>query len=232
VTSIEKRHVFVTGGTGYIGSRLCAALVARGHTVTAVVREGSQSKLPPGCRAVIGNVLDGASYANAIAPADTFVQLVGVPHPNPSKAQQFRDIDLKSAKEAVATASASLSIKHFVYLSVAHPAPMMHAYIAARQEGEACLLAAVGESRFSATVLRPWYVLGPGHRWPYVLKPLYWLAELFPSSREQALRLGLVTLEQMVRALVHSVENPPAASPATTSAAKVTVLNVPEIRAA
>jgi uncharacterized protein YbjT (DUF2867 family) len=232
MTSIEKRHVFVTGGTGYIGSRLCAALLARGHRVTAVVREGSQSKLPQGCEVVIGNVLDGASYANAIAPADAFVQLVGVPHPNPSKAQQFRDIDLKSAKEAVAAAAASRSIKHFVYLSVAHPAPMMHAYIAARQEGEACLLSAVGENHFGATLLRPWYVLGPGHRWPYLLKPLYWLAECFPSSREQARRLGLVTLEQMVQALVQSVERPPATSPATTSAAKVTVLNVPEIRAA
>ena len=23
------------------------------------------------------------------------------------------------------------------------------------------------------TILRPWYVLGPGHRWPYALKPMY-----------------------------------------------------------
>jgi len=27
--------------------------------------------------------------------------------------------------------------------------------------------------RSPATVVRPWYVLGPGHRWPLVLVPFY-----------------------------------------------------------
>ena len=60
----------------------------------------------------------------------------------------------------------------------------------------------------NATILRPWYVLGPGHRWPYFLIPIYKLMELLPSTREGATRLGLVTLEQMVRALVRCGRNP------------------------
>jgi nucleoside-diphosphate-sugar epimerase len=232
MTQPERRHVFVAGGTGYIGSRLCAALLARGHRVTAVAREGSEHKLPAGCEVVAGNVLDRSTYENAIAPAQVFVQLVGVPHPNPSKAKQFREIDLASAKEAIAAASNCGSIGHFVYLSVAHPAPMMHAYIAARTEGEECLSAAVGKGAFRATVLRPWYVLGPGHRWPYALVPLYWIAERIPATRAQAMRLGLVTLAQMVQALVHCVEGPDSRPPAPDSTPSVTILNVPEIRAA
>jgi hypothetical protein len=51
-------------------------------------------------------------------------------------------------------------------------------------------------------------VLGPGHRWPYILLPMYWLMEFIPSTRETALRLGLVTLQQMLNALVAAVENP------------------------
>jgi len=221
--AIEPRHVFVTGGTGYIGSRLVAALLARGHRVTALVRDGSQSKVPPGCGIAIGNVLDGNTYSAAIDPADTVVHLVGVPHPNPSKAQQFRDVDLASARQAIGAASECRSVRHFVYLSVAHPAPMMHAYIAARMEGEACLHDAVAAGRFGATVLRPWYVLGPGHRWPYMLVPLYWLAERLPGTRDQARRLGLVTLEQMVNALVCAVETP---------AAGTAIMSVADIREA
>ena len=53
-----------------------------------------------------------------------------------------------------------------------------------------------------ATVLRPWYVLGPGHRWPYMLVPFYWLMERVPSKRETAQRLGLVTHAQMIAALL------------------------------
>jgi hypothetical protein len=72
-----------------------------------------------------------------------------------------------------------------------------------------------------ATVLRPWYVLGPGHRWPYLLIPFYRVCEWIPSTREGAQRLGLVTLPQMVAALVRAVENP---------ARGVCVVEVPAIR--
>ena len=60
------------------------------------------------------------------------------------------------------------------------------------------------------TFVRPWYVLGPGHYWPYVLVPFYALARVFPPTRKQAVRLGLVTLKQMVTALVAAVETLPA----------------------
>jgi uncharacterized protein YbjT (DUF2867 family) len=72
------RLVFVTGGTGYMGRRVIPALLARGHRVRALVREGSESKLPSGCEAVVGNALDEKTFAFRVAPADTFLQLIGV----------------------------------------------------------------------------------------------------------------------------------------------------------
>jgi len=201
--STESRRVFVTGGTGYMGTRLIERLLGHGHEVRALARPGSERRLPSGCVAVQGNALDRTSYAGKIAPADTFVQLVGVAHPSPAKAEEFRRIDLPSGLGAI-RAAADSGIRHFVYVSVAHPAPMMHAYIAVRTECEAAIAAA----GLNATILRPWYVLGPGHRWPYLLLPFYRLAEFFPKTREGAQRLGLVTLEQMLSALTFAVENP------------------------
>jgi uncharacterized protein YbjT (DUF2867 family) len=198
-----SHSVFITGGTGYLGRPLITRLLERGHQVRALVRPGSQDKLPAGCEAVVGNALDPASYTDHIHPADTFVQLVGVSHPSPSKAAQFRSVDLVSASGAVKAATGA-RIQHFVYLSVAHPAPVMKAYVHTRVECEAL----IRDSGLNATVLRPWYVLGPGHRWPYALLPLYRLMELFPRTRPGALRLGLVTRPQMTRALVQAVENP------------------------
>ncbi len=196
-------HVFVTGGTGYLGSRLILQLLSRGHQVRAVARSGSEQKLPPGCDIVIGDVLRPGSFDERVAPADTFVHLVGVSHPNPSKADQFRAVDLASVSASVPAAGAA-GVKHFVYVSVARPAPVMKAYLAVRAECEALIC----ESRMNATLLRPWYVLGPGHRWPYALIPMYRLFEILPATREAALRLGLVTLHQMVAALVWAVEHP------------------------
>jgi len=198
----ERRSVFVAGGTGYIGQRLIPRLLDRGHEVRALVRSGSERKLPQGCTAVMGNALDGESYAGNVSPADTFVQLVGVAHPSPARAAEFRNIDLPAGLGAIAAAK-SAGIGHFVYVSVAHPAPMMQAYIAVRTECEK----AIESAGLHATILGPWYVLGPGHRWPYLLLPIYKIAELIPKTRDGAQRLGLVTLQQMLSALTFAAEN-------------------------
>lgn len=212
-----KRTVFVTGATGLIGRSLIGALLERGHSVKGLVRVGSEKKVPPGCAPVIGDALKRDTYASQIAPADTFVQLVGVAHPNPSKVKEFREIDLQSARDAI-SAARTAGVKHFVYVSVARPAPIMKEYIAVRAECEAVLRA----SGIPSTILRPWYVLGPGRRWPLVLVPMYWIAERIPSLRDGARRLGLVTLAQMTAALMTAVENPPQ---------NVRIVQAPEIRA-
>jgi len=196
--------VFLAGATGYIGRHLIPELLARGHTVRALVRAGSEGRLAAGAVAVRGNALDRSTFASQVAPSDTFIQLVGVAHPSPAKAQQFRDVDLVSVRQSVAAAR-DAGVAHFIYLSVAQPAPVMQAYVAVRAEGERLLR----ESGMPATFVRPWYVLGPGHRWPYLILPLYWLAMLVPGSRETARRLYPVTLKSVVRAIVDAVDNPP-----------------------
>ena len=165
---------------------------------------------------MVGDPLDGATYRDSVAGCDTMVHLVGVSHPSPAKAAQFRAIDLVSARQAIAVAVAA-GVGHLVYVSVAQPAPVMREYIAVRVEAER----AIGEAGLRATILRPWYVLGPGRRWPLVLAPVYRLMEAIPATREGAQRLGLVTAEQMIAALVGAIERPPAG---------VRVMEVPEIR--
>lgn len=210
------RNIFITGATGYMGQRLVPLLIERGHTVIAVVRRGSETKAPADAKIVVADPLQADSYTKKISPCDTFVHLIGVPHPSPAKAKQFREIDFVSAQVAIDSAKES-DIKHFIYLSVAHPAPMMRAYIAVRSECEE----SIRKRGLTATILRPWYVLGPGHQWPKALLPFYWICERLPMTREGATRLGLVTLEQMISALLWSVENPPSG---------VRVLAVPEIK--
>jgi divinyl chlorophyllide a 8-vinyl-reductase len=124
--------------TGYIGRQLISQLLARGHRILALAHHGSQAKLPEPCEIVIGNLLDRLTFIDAISPCDTFVRLVGVPHPSPHKAQQFPDIALRSAAESI-EAARGVGIAHFVYVSVAQLAPVMRAYQAARRQAEELL---------------------------------------------------------------------------------------------
>lgn len=199
------QRVFLSGGTGYLGTALLLRLIAAGHPVTALTRAESAGKLPAGAGRVIGNALDPRTFS--AAGHDTYLHLVGVPKPAPWKQKQFRLVDLASLKASVDAAVAA-NVSHFVYVSVAHPAPVMRSYVAVRRECERI----IKNSGLRYTILRPWYVIGPGHRWPLALLPLYWVAERIPAWRGEARRLAFVRLEEMSRALEWAVANPPATS--------------------
>jgi uncharacterized protein YbjT (DUF2867 family) len=197
-------NVFLTGGTGYIGSHLIPELLRRGHNVRALVRASSASKLAAGAQPILGDALNASTYKHQVRPSDTFIHLVGVAHPSPAKKAEFQSIDLVSIREAVRAVEGS-SIRHFIYLSVAQPAPAMREYVAVRAEGERLLR----ESGIPATFVRPWYVLGPGHWWPYLILPMYWIWGAFPSQRDTARRLYPVKLADVVRAIAGAVGAPP-----------------------
>ncbi|MEQ1656596.1 MAG: NAD(P)H-binding protein [Nitrospira sp.] len=213
---MSSRHIVVIGSTGYLGSRLIPRLIERGHVVTAVVRPGSRVNAAKGYRVVQANPLDAASLTPHLHAGDTVVQLVGVPKPAPWKGPQFRAVDLVAGRASIDAAKAA-RVDHFVYVSVAHPAPIMKDYIAVRRECEARL----NTAGLRATILRPWYILGPGHWWPLALQPVYRLMERFPATHDAAVRLGLVTLYEMLTALLWAIEHPPIAH---------RVIEVPEIR--
>jgi uncharacterized protein YbjT (DUF2867 family) len=212
--------VLITGGTGYMGTNLIPLLLKRGHSVRVLARAASAARVPAGAAALIGDALEPDVISGVLRSNDTLVHLVGTPHPNPSKAREFQRVDLPSIRASV-TAARRVGITHFIYVSVAQPAPFMRAFIAVRTQGEAM----IRDAGLTATVLRPWYVLGPGHRWAMVLIPLYKLAELWPATREGAQRLGLVTIGQMVHALVTAIENP-------APAGQIHIVDVPAIKRA
>ena len=152
---IKERHcVFIAGGTGYMGQSLIRTLAGTrprgaGSGASRVGEEASRGLHSGSWQCARWQ----RAMPNQIAPADTFVQLVGVAHPSPAKAAEFRQVDLPSGLGAIAAAK-SAGIRHFVYLSVAHPAPMMHAYIAVRSECEAAIESAGLECDDPAAVVR------------------------------------------------------------------------------
>lgn len=198
------QDIFITGGTGYIGTRLIKALQNGQYNIRALVRKGSENKLPQGCVLIAGNALNATSYQNAIEPASTFVHLVGVAHPSPAKTEQFKKIDLVSIQEAV-KAAVHANVAHFIYLSVSlYPTKIMKDFQQVRAEGEELLL----QTNLKTSFIRPWYVLGPGHWWPILLKPFLFIAK-YAGKREAAINLDTVTLKQMIDTLLYAIKNPP-----------------------
>lgn len=197
--------VFISGATGYIGRRLTRQLLLRGHKVIALVRKGSEDKVVTGAAVVVADPFDASTFSSLLPKGAVFVQLLGVSHPSPKKAQQFKEIDWRSVKTS-ADAATLAGVSKFIYVSVAMaPTKLMAAYQAIRKEGEEYCK----NKGLNCTFIRPWYVVGPGHYWPVFLLPFYGMAEIIPSWRRKARSMGLVTIRQMLHTLVHAIEAEP-----------------------
>ncbi len=68
-------RIFLTGGTGYIGSAVLDGFVKAGHHVDALVRNSEKSAQVQsrGGNPVLGDLSDPSSYADAVAAADGVV---------------------------------------------------------------------------------------------------------------------------------------------------------------
>src|SRR5438309_12124832 len=57
------QRFLVTGGAGYVGSHLVAALLDRGDDVTVLdnLRTGHRAAVPPGVRLVVADLADGGT---------------------------------------------------------------------------------------------------------------------------------------------------------------------------
>jgi UDP-glucose 4-epimerase len=72
--------ILVTGGCGFIGSHLSAALLARGDSVHILddLSTGSRANLAPGATLQIGDIADPAAMREAMAGADGCVHLAAI----------------------------------------------------------------------------------------------------------------------------------------------------------
>ena len=197
--------IFITGGTGYIGKRLIKKLVVLGYDVTALVRKGSEAKLPKGVRAIIADPFDAVTFQQWIPRGATYIQLLGAAHPSPRKKEEFQQVDLRSVKES-ANAAAAAGVQHFIYLSVAMTdSSMMQEYTNVRKQGEAY----IQSKHLVCTFIRPWYVIGPGHYWPLLLMPAYGIAQLRPQWKQKTKGMELLNINLLLRTLVKAIEAPP-----------------------
>jgi nucleoside-diphosphate-sugar epimerase len=76
-------RIFLTGGSGYIGSAVLDAFVRAGHAVDALVRNSEKAAMVQarGGHPVLGDLNEPASYADAAAAADGVVHTAAEPSP-------------------------------------------------------------------------------------------------------------------------------------------------------
>ncbi|HML22750.1 MAG TPA: NAD(P)H-binding protein [Aggregatilinea sp.] len=148
--------VFVTGSTSFVGRQVVASLVEAGADVTVLVRPDHEDRLGVLRRHVrleSGDVWNPASLKGRSRGHGVVVNLVGSIRAQPERGLTFQQLNLASARNAIAMA-VSDGVPYFVLLSaVSSPTGVPSEYLRTKREAEE-------------------YLRNSGLRWSIVRAPL------------------------------------------------------------
>ena len=151
-------RVFLTGGTGFVGSNLRAALADR--PVRLLVRDAARAERlrGPNVEFVKGDVTRPESLRGAIDGCDAVIHLVGIIEESGPGAGSF-DTVIRQGTENVLAEAQRAGVGHFVHMSAlgATDDPDLP-YMQAKWRAEG----AVRASALPWTIVRPSVVFGPG----------------------------------------------------------------------
>lgn len=222
--------MLVTGGTGFIGRRLVAALRERGACVRVLVR----SQGTGGCQdwneveKAIGDLSDAASLARACVGIDTVLHVAGFAHADAADTPDFAARHWAVNAEGtfrLLDAAAAAGVGRFVFLSsckaVGDPGPRCvdeswdaaadTPYGRAKRAAEERVLAMGREHGFHAVNVRPVLVYGPGMKGNLTRLIAVARRGWLPPLPETGNRRSLVHVDDVAQALLLAATRPAAA---------------------
>ena len=108
-------QVLVTGGGGFVGTHLVAALSARGHRVRILdVRPAKAA--PPGTAHIKGSVLDAEAVREALRGADEVYHLAALPGMWLPHRSDFYEVNCRGTETVIGAARAA-GVKRFLHCS-------------------------------------------------------------------------------------------------------------------
>jgi nucleoside-diphosphate-sugar epimerase len=167
-------NVFLTGSTGFVGSAILKKCIAEGHTVYALIRHGSEKKLPADILAkedihiVKGHLHDPGSYQDALKQCDAVIHLIGIIRENPGKNMTFQHVHVDGTKNLV-EAAVNAGIQRFVHMSALGARPnATTGYHATKWTAEEL----VRGSGMNYVIFRPSVIFGPNDEFVNMLSGL------------------------------------------------------------
>ena len=199
------------GGTGFVGTSVCAQLLGRGWQVTVPSRSpGKPGTLAPpaGLTLLELDVHDESALTRALAGHDAVVNLVAILHGTQARFEQVHvRLVEKLARACIAAGVGQVVHVSAIGANAQQPQSAPSMYLRSKGQGEAVLLRAAGRSEspvFALTILRPSVIFGAGDKFLNVFASLQKTLPLLPLAGAGA-RFQPVWVEDVASAVLRSL---------------------------
>ncbi len=207
------QKIVITGGTGFVGSSLCAHLAAHSAGCRLVVptrrmATGRNLQILPTVDLVQADVHDPRAMTAVLQGADALVHLVAILHGDDAAFDRVH-VQLPRSLAAACAQAGVRRVVHVSALGVGLRAPS--AYLRSKAAGEAVwqqALAAGGD----LTILRPSVIFGADDRFTNLFARLSRLFPVLPLAGADA-RFQPVWVGDVAQAIVHSLVQRPGPGP-------------------
>ncbi|MHA7835328.1 MAG: complex I NDUFA9 subunit family protein [Algiphilus sp.] len=196
--------VTVFGGTGFLGRRVVATLLAAGREVRVATRhpEAGDAAWASRVESIAADVRDPEAVARAVRGADAIVNAVSLYVEG--QGLDFESVHVDGARN-IAQAAEGRPLVHVSGIGAHESSPS--AYVQARARGER----AVREACRNAVILRPSVLFGPNDSFLSTLDAVTRLP-LVPLFGRGDTRLQPVHVDDLAEAVVHAMDDPAATS--------------------
>lgn len=221
-------EIAVTGSTGFVGTALLPALSAAGARARLLTRVSHPTQFPPQLTVQPGDLADTAALAALVAGADSVLHLAGYAHalskPDPVELERHRRINLEGTQNLFMAAAAA-GVRRFVFVSsvkaggedaqeclnernARRPADP---YGQIKRQTEDWLFEQGAQRGVEICVLRPALVYGPGVKGNLAALLRAVDRGRFPPVPETHNNRSMVSVQDLVVALLAAVTSPEAA---------------------
>jgi len=201
--------ILVTGGTGFIGSRIVHALRTEDRAVRTLLRDPADAgRLHAwGCETVLGDVTDAASLGPAVAGCDVVIHLVSILQGSPG---DFDRVMTQGTRALVAAAKEE-GVRRFVLMSALgfdERTKELVPYYRAKWQMEQDVKA----SGLEDVIFRPSFVFGPEGGALRQFKRIAKLAPVTPIPGPGTQRIQPVWVDDVAAYFAAAVDKPEAAN--------------------
>jgi NADH dehydrogenase len=206
-------RIFVTGGSGFVGSAVVDELISRNYAVNALVNRRPLTAGDGSIRQVQGSLFDPRALDEAMRGCDGVIHLVGIIMEKRAHGITFERIHFEGTREVV-DAAVRNGVKRFIQMSALGTRPDARSnYHKTKFRAEECVRA----SGLEWTIIRPSLIHGPGGfmemeaKWVRFRAPPFFFMPYFGRGALGFGGAGLlqpVYVKDVARAFVDALQNP------------------------